>query len=102
MTTQLSPAPSNEDVVSFGLHHRGSIREDDQDYVLWWGSDEIDPTEYHPDECLVSRGGSPFLSPTRFFLIADGMGGLEDGASAARLACTAAMASFRELARGHN
>lgn len=88
----------SEDVVVYGLHHPGKVRAQDQDFVLSWDIGGNAPRSLERDECTDARVGSRFLSPLRFFAVADGMGGLEDGARTAREAAEAALEAFRERA----
>lgn len=89
-------------VSAFGLHHKGNVREEDQDYLLFWGDPALDTRPVDLRECLDPAAGSRFLSPTRLFVVADGMGGLAEGASAARTACHTTFNAFRSLALGFN
>lgn len=89
-------------VTAFGLRHKGLVREEDQDYLLFWGHPDLDTRPVDLKECLDAQAGSRFLSPTRLFVVADGMGGLDEGASAAQTACHTAFNAFRDLALEFN
>lgn len=94
-------SPVSEAVLAYGGHHQGHVRKDDQDYVLWWGLKDLD-TSPLPDESMDPRAGSRFFGPARFFAVADGMGGLAEGATAARQAAHAALDTFRRLSLEFN
>ena len=93
-------ATSARGVAAFGLHDKGRVREDDQDYLLHWGAADLAAPA--KEECLDADPESPRLSPVRFFVVADGMGGLAEGSRAARAACQQAFGSFRSEAVSFN
>ncbi len=95
-------AIGDEAVTAFGLHHRGRVRDDDQDYVLFWGAPGVHTGPPDAEEHLDPRPGSRLLSATRLFILADGMGGLEEGARAARTACHGVFDAFRAYAKQFN
>jgi serine/threonine protein phosphatase PrpC len=87
-------------LVAEGVTHRGHVRATNEDYVLI-GSEAWNAPRERGD-CLDLDVSSRFLSPLRFYVVADGMGALNDGAAAAEEAANTAFLAFRQSARDFN